>query len=143
MEPQGLARIRPALGIAFIVILVGYSLFVARNYLGGPDLIITFPENGYSTTSPAIHITGKAVRASFISINDRPIFIDEAGNWDEIVLLDPGYTIIKVAMRDRFDRSNEKILHVERTSERIQYQSDSSSTPTTAGTSTASSTDIN
>lgn len=118
MQPSGLIHIRPILAGLFAIALIGYSFYVARNYLEGPSLQITFPENGYSTTSAAINIKGKTRRAAFITLNDRPIYVDELGNWSEIILLDPGYTIINVYIKDRFERSLNQRIIVERTSPR-------------------------
>jgi hypothetical protein len=114
MDPIGRSRIRFILTGLFILIIGGYSLYALRNYLEGPRLTINFPTDGYSTTSPAIRVQGVVLRTNFISLNDRPIYIDEQGNFSEVLLLDPGYTIIKLFIRDRFDRSVTRTLYVRR-----------------------------
>lgn len=114
MEPQGLIKIRFLSGVLLTIAIVGYSLFAGWNYLEGPSLVVTFPTDGYSTTSPIIDVTGTTEHAGFISINDRAIYIDEKGEFSETLLLSPGYNIIKIYAKDRYERHIIKIIHINR-----------------------------
>lgn len=111
----GLNRIQTVIGIILALIIIAYSLWAFWGYIEGPRLHITFPPESYSTTSPLITVIGKAEKAHFISLNDRPIHIDEQGNWSETLLLQPGYTIIKAFVRDRFGREQNSLIYVLRT----------------------------
>lgn len=115
MSRLGLNQIQIAAGLILIVAIIVYAVFGFWDYFSGPELIITFPHNGYSTTSPIVKIIGITKRAQFISLNDRPIYIDEQGNWQETLPLSPGYTIIKAFVRDRFGREQSSLIYVLRT----------------------------
>ncbi len=115
MTRLGPNRIQFIAGIVLIVIIVLYSLYAFWDYIDGPELVIAFPQDGYATTSPLITVTGVAKRTQFISLNDRPVYIDEQGNFKETLLLQPGYTIIKAFVRDRFGREQTSIRYVLRT----------------------------
>lgn len=115
MTRLGLNRIQFILGSILVCAIVLYSFYAFWKYIGGPELSITFPHDGYSTTSPLITVTGMAQSAHFITLNDRPIHIDEQGNWKETLLLQPGYTIIKAFVRDRFGREQSSLIYVLRT----------------------------
>jgi hypothetical protein len=115
MTRLGLNRVQFIIGLILAVAIVGYTVRAFWDYADGPELAISFPADGYSTTSPLITVTGKAERAHFISLNDRPIYIDEEGNWKETLLLKPGYTIIKAFVRDRFGREQSSLIYVLRT----------------------------
>lgn len=111
----GFNRIQLIGTLLFVLTIIGYTLYAFSDYLDGPELIISFPYEGYATTSALIQVSGKAERTQFISLNDRPIYIDEKGVWNETLLLQPGYTIIKAFVRDRFGREQSSLIHVLRT----------------------------
>ncbi len=114
MQPQGLIKIRLLSGILLTVAIVGYSLYATWNYLGGPELVIEFPRDGYSTTSPTTPIYGLTKHANFLSLNDRAIYVDEEGEFRETLLLSPGYNIIKLYTKDRYNRDITKIIYINR-----------------------------
>ncbi|MEN9647585.1 MAG: hypothetical protein RLY57_389 [Candidatus Parcubacteria bacterium] len=115
MITLGLNRIQLIGALILILAIIGYTIYAFSDYLDGPELVISFPYEGYSTTSTLIKVSGTAERAQFISLNDRPIYIDEKGLWNETLLLQPGYTIIKAFVRDRFGREQSSLIHVLRT----------------------------
>jgi hypothetical protein len=97
-------------GLASLVILVigGYSLFQARKLIEGPEISIISPLNGATVMDSLVDITGVAKNINEISVNDRPILIDEQGNFKEKLLLYPGYNIIKLRAKDKFGKEVEK-----------------------------------
>ena len=97
---------------AMILLVVGYAYLKTKDYIAGPQIIIISPLNGSSVSSPLIEIVGTAKNISFISLNDRPIFIDESGNFKEKLLLYSGYNIMSVKAEDRYKRKVEKNLEV-------------------------------
>lgn len=94
------------------LIVVGYAYLKTKDYIAGPQITITSPTNGSFVSNPLIEITGVTKNISFISLNDRPIFIDEKGNFKEKLLLYPGYNIMSIKARDRYKRTVEKNLEV-------------------------------
>jgi len=98
----------------FLIVLVGYALFEARFLLLGPTLTIATPKDGAVLSKSEIAIEGRAENIVRISLNDRPIFIDEAGNFNEKLLLPFGYTIMTIKAEDRFGREIKKHLYVVR-----------------------------
>lgn len=122
MTTLGLNRIQLIGALILILAIIGYTIYAFSDYLDGPELLITFPYEGYATTSALIQVSGKAERTQFISLNDRPIYIDEKGLWNETLLLQPGYTIIKAFVRDRFGREQTSLIHVLR-NEQVELES--------------------
>lgn len=96
----------------FIIIILSYALFQARNIILGPVIKIETPENGTSLDYSLVNIKGTAKNISLISMNDRQIFIDEHGEFSEKLLLSYGYNIITIKARDRFGRKTEKVLEL-------------------------------
>lgn len=141
MSRSGLFYIK-TIGISVIaVLIVGYSLFSARHLIEGPRISLVSPSNGQIFTDPLIQIDGVAKNIAFISLNDRPIFIDEQGNIKEKLLLTPGYNIIKLYARDKFSREVikhlEVVLNEAVTFPIIPVVSPSLSTPTTTASSSS------
>jgi hypothetical protein len=96
--------------VVFVLIIGGYSYFQARKLIGGPQIVIESPQNGSTVTESFIEVKGKANNIKEISLDDRPIFIDEEGNFSEKLLLPPGLVIISMKAKDRFGRTTQEIL---------------------------------
>jgi hypothetical protein len=109
-----------------VIALLGYIGYQARNIVSGPQLEITSPLNGSSFTDPLITVVGAAHNISAISLNDRPIFIDQHGNFSEKLLLAPGYTIMKVQAQDKFGRETQQLLELTYTPAITPYNTHSS-----------------
>lgn len=98
--------------IFFIVIILGYASFQARNIIAGPVVKIKTPLNGASVEQSLINIKGVAKNISRISMNDKQIFTDDEGEFSEKLLLSYGYNIITIKAKDRFGRDTEKTLEL-------------------------------
>lgn len=96
----------------FISLISGYAIYQSRNIVAGPIITISDPENGTTTTQPLVKISGIAKNVKKITLNDRPIDIDEVGNFDERLLLSEGYNILKISGWDKFDKKTEKIIQL-------------------------------
>ena len=59
-----------------------------------------------------IKIAGAAKNIKSISLDDRPIFIDEAGSFSEKLLLSNGYNVIKISAWDKFNKKTDKLIEV-------------------------------
>ncbi len=98
--------------IIFFLAIGGYAFYQARKILNGPQITIDSPKNGSSTSEPLIDIKGTATNIQSISLNDRPIFIDREGHFEEKLLLPVGLAIITLKAEDRFGHKISKQLEV-------------------------------
>ncbi len=97
----------------FIFIIVGiYIYFQSYDLIQGPVIRIETPVNGVSLDDSLVTIRGVAKNATFISLNDSPIFTDTEGVFEEQLLLPYGYTIITLRSEDRFGRHIKKELNL-------------------------------
>jgi predicted ATPase len=78
----------------------------------GPVISISEPSNGATLTSSLIEVLGTTKNISSINLNDRQIFINESGAFEEKLLLSPGYNIITFRAEDRFGRKTQKVLEL-------------------------------
>lgn len=84
--------------------LFGYVLFQARFLLEGPQLTLT-TELGILQTERQIVLEGTAKNITAISLNGRAIVTSEVGTFKEPVVLENGYTVIRIEARDRYGRT--------------------------------------
>jgi hypothetical protein len=97
---------------AAILLIVGYSFAKARNLLTGPVIAVTAPLPGSTVHASLIEVTGTARNVAALTLDDRPIVIDEEGRYAESLLLSPGYSILKLEGKDRFGKTKRKLVEV-------------------------------
>lgn len=87
-----------------IIIFALYGIFIGRNFLIGPEIIMESPQNGITVSDPYLEIKGLAKNISLLYINGRQIFTDKKGEFKENLLLAKGYNILQIEARDKFNR---------------------------------------
>ncbi len=95
--------------IAFLII---YSYIEARDLISGPSIEITYPADGELISNQILTITGEAKNISNLSMNNRPIFTNESGKFQEKLILNDGYNIIEFTASDRFNKKVSKKLEL-------------------------------
>jgi hypothetical protein len=95
-----------------ILIVLGYALFATHDFLLGPTIIVSEPLNGSTFHESSVEIKGQVLRIQDITLNGRSITIDDKGNFEEDVLLAPGYNIFYLSARDKFGRSKDYRLEL-------------------------------
>lgn len=108
-----LRKIIKAIFIALIaLVIIIYSYFQTKNLINGPEITILSPANGSVLTDSLITLEGTTKNISKISVNDRPILIDQKGSFREQLVVPLGYTIISVKGIDRFGKEKEVTLEI-------------------------------
>jgi len=97
--------IKFALIIIVVPLICFYAYLQSYEFLAGPSIIIYSPDNGSTVNNNYLEIIGNAKNVASISLNDREISTDMDGGFKEELLLSPGYNIITLKARDRFDRN--------------------------------------
>lgn len=123
---------RVVVGIIFVTLVVGYSFFQARKILGGPQIKIDEPRNGAAFEEPLVLIKGRTRNINSISLNDRPIFIDDEGYFSEKLLLSGGYNIIELQAKDRFGKATSErleLVYLEKEATTTPLQDSATSSP--------------
>lgn len=105
-------RIQIGLIIGLIIIVIGFAASRFTTVIAGPSVTITSPADGALVTEPTVTISGRAKRINKISLNDRIIFTDDTGNFNETLLLGEGYTILVIKAEDQFGRQVEEKIRL-------------------------------
>jgi hypothetical protein len=83
--------------------LLWYGAFQARLLIAGPSITLR-PDTTVLHDTRVTTINGIAENITMITLNDRPIFTDDAGNFHEQLVLENGYTIMTLRAEDRYGR---------------------------------------
>ncbi len=99
--------------IAFVVVLVGYSVFEMKSALFGVRIKL---ENASETVArvsdPLFPLSGLVAHAETFTINGRMVPIDQEGRFSDDIVLAEGYNKIELAARDRFGKEDTVELSV-------------------------------
>lgn len=104
--------IKTVLIASLALFVVGYAVFNSRFIVQGPEIILENVEDSIVTKDKTLFLTGKILHSSFITINGRPIFIDEHGNFNEKLLLSSGVSIIDIYAKDKFGKEVRRKIDV-------------------------------
>lgn len=107
-----ISGIKILLGAIVLALILGYAYTKVSPYVSGPSIHIASPKDGVGVTEKIIMIEGTVKRAAHISLNGRTVYTDEQNYLKEEVLLASGLNIFELEARDKFGRTEEKILHV-------------------------------
>ena len=86
-----------------MVVIGGYFAFQARFLLQGPLITLVEPPDVVQT-EPMINISGSAKNIVSLTLNDKPIYTDEFGNFNELLILENGNTIMTLRAKDRYGK---------------------------------------
>lgn len=94
-----------------VVGFLGLVVYNVKDMVFGTPLKVHTIADGSTVNNPYISITGSAKHAQSITINGRPIGVDQQGNFTDGVILSPGYNIVEVAETDRFGKRKDYAYH--------------------------------
>ncbi len=109
MEKNFKQKLILGISITFFVFILIYGFSRTEKWILGIKIKnLNITDNQTFEENP-IKITGNADKASYVSINNREIFIQKNGNFEEYIALLPGYNILEVKAKDKF--GNEDIIN--------------------------------
>jgi len=83
--------------------LVLYGVFQARFLLEGPVLALAYePET--VQTSPTVSLVGTAENITSLTLNGRTIYTTDTGAFEELIVLEKGYTVVTLEAADRYGK---------------------------------------
>ena len=109
MARQG-SMFRLTIALIIIIIIVLYVVFNTRLLIKGPQVEIYDLQDGQKISEELVVIKGKATDISFISLNDRQIFIDEDQMFNEKMLLTNRVNKVEVYAKDKFGKEKKERL---------------------------------
>ncbi len=92
----------------FFVIVIAYAIFRSSNLILGVKIKNVNIVDGAKVTESILAVKGNAKNAINLTLNGQIIFIDKMGNFNETIALLPGYNIVEIEARDKFDNVDRK-----------------------------------
>lgn len=132
-------RLAIILSLLFLISFLIYTGFEAKKLIYGPQIILNSPKDGETLQGiGVVVVSGNTKNITFVTLNGRQIFTDANGNFNENLVLLPGYNIITISAKGRYGKEISKRLH-------LYLVKDVTNTfvPSTISTSTATSTQTN
>ncbi len=107
----------PKLTLVAVIIIVfigviGYIFYSVKNFTSPPNLEIGSPSTESVIHQETVEIIGKTDEGSTLQINDQTVFIDERGNFNESVKLQPGLNNIEVKATNRIKKETVKVIKI-------------------------------
>lgn len=100
------------------LILAGTFVYLfgeLRSFVAEPHLAIMSPASGLVTSEGSVTVTGKTDRGAQVTLNNEPVFVNNEGDFQEMLTLQPGPNTIRILATNRFDKTKETVLFVENT----------------------------
>jgi len=89
-----------------LVLIVLYISFQARFLISGPQITLN-NELPLLQNQRQVFLSGEAFNISHLWINDRQIYTDAQGGFNEPLVLENGYTVATLRAEDRYGRATE------------------------------------
>jgi hypothetical protein len=100
--------------VCIMALVIAYALFQARHLISGPIIKLLDPIPSTVATS-TILVHGTAENIVSLSLDGRPIFTTDSGEFHETVTLPIGYTILTIEAVDRYGAHTRLLRNVVRT----------------------------
>jgi len=84
------------------VLVLAYGFWQARDFLRGPRVYLESPAEGEVFDQSILTVRGQAFDVSKFTLDGRTIFTDEAGRFEEKILLAPGINYLGLYAEDKF-----------------------------------------
>jgi hypothetical protein len=103
-------NLKKVLQILILLVIFGGAGYYAYDRVSrlrtGVDLVINDLENGQSLSENKLTVTGNALLARKLTVNDREVFIDEAGDFEDLVILSNGLNRLEIVALDKFGKES-------------------------------------
>ncbi|MEK9174132.1 MAG: hypothetical protein AAB845_02595 [Patescibacteria group bacterium] len=100
------------IAVTFFALLIAYALFQGRYLILGPKVVIDSPVQDSLVDEGVLMVIGEAKNVAYLSLDDRQIYTDTNGRFEEKLIAHKGINIIKLEARDRFGRKEEFLTRV-------------------------------
>lgn len=93
----------------------GYLFREFRSFVAEPHLVIKHPASGLVTNEGSITVVGKTDRGAQVTLNNESVFVNNEGEFQETLTLQPGPNTLRILATNRFEKTKEAVLSVENT----------------------------
>lgn len=96
--------LRTLLILVLAALFIAYGYYQARNLIQGPSITLThIPDR--VTDERAFTLTGTARNIVSLTLNGKPVYTNEQGDFTHKLILESGSTIMTLTAEDRYGRT--------------------------------------
>lgn len=99
-------------GLLLTLAIGGYIFYSVKNFTAPPNLEISSPSTETVIREDRVEVVGKTDIGCSLRINDQTVYIDDLGNFKEIIRLQPGINNIEVRSTNRMKKETAKIIQI-------------------------------
>lgn len=105
-------QIETTLVVSLLFLALTYGIFRAYPLITGPSIKILNLQDGSTVASTTFQISGIVTHAKEITLQGKPITIDNNGNFTETLVATYPYTILVLVVTDKYGTTETKTLRV-------------------------------
>lgn len=105
-------RIEKYLLLLLVVVALSYGGFRAYPLIKGPEITLYSPNDGDIVASTTFEVSGKVSKVKEITLQGRPIPIDQEGYFKEVLVASYPYTILVLTATDSYGSTITKTVSV-------------------------------
>ena len=98
--------------LAAVFVVGAYFLYEFRFVIRPPEFIITSPAKDETTTQDSFPISGKTEKESVLTLNGRPIYTNDQGEFSDSVFLSKGLNTLEFEVKNRFGKTNKVVRYI-------------------------------
>jgi cytoskeletal protein RodZ len=112
--PLAKFKIRQAVLFSVIALIAvgGYLLFQYRDAFLSPPLEIISPQSG-TISSSQVKVAGKTEPNATVYVNQDAVSVDQDGNFEKVINVFPGETVIMVKVVNKFAKVTERRVQID------------------------------
>lgn len=100
------------LGMVVFLTLLGYIFYSVKHFTTAPNLEISSPSTETVIREDRVEVIGKTDIGCSLRINDQTVYIDNIGNFKEVIHLQPGINNVEVRSANRVNKETAKVIKV-------------------------------
>ncbi len=92
--------------------ILGYIFYAVKNFTSPPNLEISSPSTETIIRQDKVVVIGKTDEGASLQINGQTVFLDDVGNFQETVKLQPGLNNIELKATNRVKKETVKVIKI-------------------------------
>jgi len=101
------------IGVALVLVgVLGYIIYSVRSFTLPPNLQISSPTGGEILKEDTVNIIGKTDVGVNLKINNQTVMLDDNGNFNQEVKLNPGLNTFEVQVTNRLKKNTVKEVQI-------------------------------
>ena len=99
-------------GGIIVLALAGYIFYSVKHFTTAPNLEVSSPSTETVIREDRVEVIGKTDIGCSLRINDQTVYIDNTGNFKEVIHLQPGINNVEIRSTNRASKETVKVIKV-------------------------------